>query len=145
MTDGMITCFDNVFWVTIPKESNPEKLQMAIAKAVRLNLPEDWNMMDKAAELLKALQRRKRLLLLIDDVWTPFSLENIGIPALTRANGDAGIWIDGEWKHEDSFLLPHAVIVIDGEVLGGLHLTTGRMALADKNKKTRPTNFFFVG
>ncbi|KAL6213445.1 hypothetical protein ACLB2K_012892 [Fragaria x ananassa] len=54
MTDGMITCFDNVVWVTIPKESNPEKLQMAIAKAVRLNLSEDWNMMDKAAELLKA-------------------------------------------------------------------------------------------
>ncbi|XP_004296081.1 PREDICTED: putative disease resistance protein At1g63350-like [Fragaria vesca subsp. vesca] len=87
MTDGMITCFDNVVWVTIPKESNPEKLQMAIAKAVRLNLPEDWNMMDKAAELLKALQRRKRLLLIIDDVWTPFSLEDIGIPAPTRANG----------------------------------------------------------
>ncbi|PRQ23174.1 putative P-loop containing nucleoside triphosphate hydrolase, leucine-rich repeat domain, L [Rosa chinensis] len=87
MTEGMITCFDNVVWVTIPKESNPEKLQMAIAKAVRLNLPEDWNMMDKAAELLKSLQRRKRLLLIFDDVWTPFSLEDIGIPAPTRANG----------------------------------------------------------
>ncbi|XP_050363111.1 disease resistance protein At4g27190-like [Argentina anserina] len=87
MTEGMITCFDNVVWVTIPKESNPEKLQMAIAQAVRLNLPEDWNMMDKAAELQKALQRRKRLLLILDDVWIPFSLEDIGIPTPTRANG----------------------------------------------------------
>ena len=44
-----------------------------------------------------------------------------GVYATVLRDGDAGIWIDGEWKPGDSFLLPQVVTVVEGEVLGGLH------------------------
>ncbi|XP_004291054.1 PREDICTED: uncharacterized protein LOC101313570 [Fragaria vesca subsp. vesca] len=40
-----------------------------------------------------------------------------GVYATVLRDGDADIWIDGEWKPGDSFLLSHVVTVVDGRVL----------------------------
>ncbi|PRQ23176.1 putative P-loop containing nucleoside triphosphate hydrolase, leucine-rich repeat domain, L [Rosa chinensis] len=87
MEEKKITCFDNVIWITMPKSSNSEKLQKTIAKSVSLHLLDHWDTMENAAALLEALTRRKKLLLIFDDVWTGFSLENVGIPEPTGENG----------------------------------------------------------
>lgn len=74
------TIFDNVIWVTASKDSNVKKLQKDIARAIGLSFYDEDNDMERAAQLLEALMRRSRLLLIIDDLWEAFPLEVIGIP-----------------------------------------------------------------
>ncbi|XP_009779924.1 disease resistance protein At4g27190 [Nicotiana tabacum] len=75
------TAFDNVIWVTASKDSNVQKLQKDIARAVCLSFDEEDDEMARAAQLLEALMRRRRFLLIIDDLWEAFSLEVVGIPS----------------------------------------------------------------
>ncbi|KAF8411215.1 hypothetical protein HHK36_003759 [Tetracentron sinense] len=79
--------FDNIIFVTVSKESNNSKLQNDIANALALNLSNDDDETSRATKLLEALERRKRLLLILDDMWQPFPIEAIGIPNPTRENG----------------------------------------------------------
>ncbi|MCD9643719.1 40S ribosomal protein [Datura stramonium] len=75
------TIFDNVIWVTASNNSNVKKLQLDIARAVGLSFDDEDDEMVRAARLLEALMRRSRLLLIIDDLWEAFPLEDIGIPS----------------------------------------------------------------
>lgn len=68
------TVFDNVIWVTASKDSNVQKLQKDIARAVGLSFDDEDDEMARAAQLLDALMRRRRFLLIIDDLWEAFSL-----------------------------------------------------------------------
>ncbi|KAK4839413.1 hypothetical protein QYF36_021741 [Acer negundo] len=82
------TKFDKVIWITVSKEFDVIKLQEGIANA----LNEDLSKLHKdrntwAAILFKILEARKRYILILDDVWQRFSLEDVGIPEPTRGNG----------------------------------------------------------
>ncbi|KAL2466356.1 Disease resistance protein [Abeliophyllum distichum] len=79
--------FDNVIWVTASKDSNLEKLQKDIAKVIGLCFDDEDSELTRASELYEALRRRSRFLLIIDDLWEAYSLENIGIPNPTIVNG----------------------------------------------------------
>ncbi|PIN11088.1 Apoptotic ATPase [Handroanthus impetiginosus] len=80
--------FDDVVWVTASKESNLQKLQKDIAKAIGLCFNEDEDSeLTRASALFQALLRRGRFLLIIDDLWDAVSLESIGIPTPTNLNG----------------------------------------------------------
>ncbi|KAA8542603.1 hypothetical protein F0562_023755 [Nyssa sinensis] len=80
--------FDNVFWVTVSKASNVEKLQGDIAKGIGFKtLSEEQDVTRRAGILFDALKERKRFVLILDDLWTSFPLEEIGIPNLTKDNG----------------------------------------------------------
>lgn len=68
------TVFDNVIWVTASKDSNVQKLQKDIGRAVGLSFDDEDDEMARAAQLLDALMRRRRFLLIIDDLWEAFSL-----------------------------------------------------------------------
>ncbi|CAA0837136.1 Probable disease resistance protein [Striga hermonthica] len=74
------THFDFIIWVTASKDSNVEKLQKDIAKEVGLCFDEEDNETRRARKLSEALWRRRKFLLIIDDLWEAFSLENVGIP-----------------------------------------------------------------
>ncbi|KAK6141127.1 hypothetical protein DH2020_025134 [Rehmannia glutinosa] len=59
------------------------KLQKDIAKEIGLCFDDEDGEMRRARKLFEALWRRRKFLLIIDDLWEAFSLENIGIPIST--------------------------------------------------------------
>ncbi|XVF78313.1 hypothetical protein PTKIN_Ptkin14bG0121900 [Pterospermum kingtungense] len=79
--------FDKVIWVTISKELNIEKLQDDIASALMGVLPEKGDKVRRAALLLGILERAKKHILILDDVWDNIFLEEVGIPEPTSSNG----------------------------------------------------------
>ncbi|KAK8300558.1 hypothetical protein V6Z11_D05G394100 [Gossypium hirsutum] len=67
--------FERVVWVTISKEFNIVKLQNDIASALNRKMPEEAN------------KRAGKHVLILDDVWSEVSLEEIGIPKPSSSNG----------------------------------------------------------
>ncbi|KAL9159071.1 hypothetical protein ABFS82_08G110800 [Erythranthe guttata] len=74
------THFDHVIWVTASKDSNTEKLQKDIAKEIGLCFDDEDGETRRARKLFEALWRRRKFLLIIDDLWEAISLEEIGVP-----------------------------------------------------------------
>ncbi|KAF8409337.1 hypothetical protein HHK36_005412 [Tetracentron sinense] len=79
--------FDTVIWVTVSQSLSVERLQNDIAEAVKLVLSNKEGEMRRAAELLEMLSRKKRFVLILDDMWDTFPLEKVGIPEPTILNG----------------------------------------------------------
>ncbi|KAE9447062.1 hypothetical protein C3L33_21062, partial [Rhododendron williamsianum] len=79
--------FDYVYWVTLSKAFDITKLQSDIAKVLDLPLREDEEVTKIAAKLHALLDRPKRYVLILDDVWEPFDLDSVGIPKPMRSNG----------------------------------------------------------
>nr|XP_023890235.1 probable disease resistance protein At4g27220 [Quercus suber] len=78
--------FDNAIWVTVPKATSVIQLQSKIAHAFELGLSENESETIRAAKLLAMLRMRKRYVLILDDLWEEFELEEVGIPEPTRDN-----------------------------------------------------------
>ncbi|ESQ29324.1 hypothetical protein EUTSA_v10023248mg [Eutrema salsugineum] len=77
--------FDVVIWVVVSQGATISKLQEDIAQKLNLggtNKSED----DKAADIHRVL-KRKRFVLMLDDIWEKVDLEAIGVPFPTRENG----------------------------------------------------------
>lgn len=79
--------FDIVIWVTSSKVFDLEKLQIDIANAVHLDLSYEQNVMRRSTLLFEHLQRMKKFTLIIDDLWSKFILEDVGIPQPNKDNG----------------------------------------------------------
>ncbi|KAK4576536.1 hypothetical protein RGQ29_027189 [Quercus rubra] len=79
--------FDSVVWVTVSKSFNVIQLQNDIAHKLALDLPELGDIRERAAMLKAEFEKRKRYVLILDDLWEPFALEDVGIPEPTSANG----------------------------------------------------------
>eukprot|EP00268_Persea_americana_P006385 TRINITY_DN12311_c0_g2_i1.p1 TRINITY_DN12311_c0_g2~~TRINITY_DN12311_c0_g2_i1.p1 ORF type:complete len:1046 (-),score=169.37 TRINITY_DN12311_c0_g2_i1:774-3911(-) len=79
--------FDNVIWVTVSKDSNIKKLHSDIANAISLSLNNDCEVEQRSRQLCEALLRRSKFVLILDDLWEAFSLEDIGIPEPDEDNG----------------------------------------------------------
>ncbi|KAK9209315.1 hypothetical protein WN944_001681 [Citrus x changshan-huyou] len=80
------TKFDTAIWVTVSQEFDVEKIQKSIASALNKSISAEGIAM-RAAELSKMLKERKRYVLILDDVWEIFSLDEVGIPEPTVENG----------------------------------------------------------
>ncbi|XP_030954163.1 probable disease resistance protein At5g63020 isoform X2 [Quercus lobata] len=78
--------FENAVWITVPKATSVIQLQSKIAHAFQLGLSENESETIRAAKLLAMLRMRKRYVLILDDLWEEFELEEIGIPEPTRDN-----------------------------------------------------------
>ncbi|GLT30895.1 hypothetical protein SLA2020_056740 [Shorea laevis] len=73
------TRFEKVIWVTVSHPLNIFKLQNKIADAMGERLRDDEEEKMRAAELMDIMRRRK-FVLILDDVWDKFSLKAVGIP-----------------------------------------------------------------
>ena len=78
--------FENAVWITVPKATSVIQLQSKIAHAFQLGLSENESETIRAAKLLAMLRMRKRYVLILDDLWEEFELEEMGIPEPTRDN-----------------------------------------------------------
>ncbi|KAH7833273.1 hypothetical protein Vadar_004711 [Vaccinium darrowii] len=79
--------FDSVFWVTVSKAFNITTLQRDIDRELNLSLSDVEDEAKRASELYAVLSRKKRYVLILDDLWEAFSLERVGIPEPTKSNG----------------------------------------------------------
>ncbi|XP_048334178.2 probable disease resistance protein At4g27220 [Ziziphus jujuba] len=71
----------SVVWVTVSQNFSIQKLQNDIAKTRGLNLKNDDDEMKRAAELAQHLKNMNNFVFILDDVWQPFPLHKVGIPA----------------------------------------------------------------
>ncbi|KAA8536802.1 hypothetical protein F0562_029280 [Nyssa sinensis] len=72
--------FHNVYWVTVSHDFSIHKLQDMIAKTVlKRDLTNKHDKRQRAAELSRALVQRGKCILILDDVWNHFCLEEVGI------------------------------------------------------------------
>lgn len=89
INNGFLTMehnFDLVIWAVVSKEFVVEKIQQAIG--VRLGLSWDENQFQELrASRIYSVMRKRKFLLLLDDVWQGFDLEKIGVPLPNRENG----------------------------------------------------------
>ncbi|XP_060668072.1 probable disease resistance protein At4g27220 isoform X2 [Ziziphus jujuba] len=79
--------FESVIWVTVSKASNVTKLQDAITCKLGLNISKYEDETTRAAKLYAMLSRKKRTVLILDDLWEVYRLEDVGIPEPTLENG----------------------------------------------------------
>lgn len=79
--------FDNVIWVSVSREVDVIKLQNDIAHSLNQDLVKHEDKITRAGYLLEMLEWKKRCVLILDDVWENFSLEEVGIPEPTLENG----------------------------------------------------------
>ncbi|KAL5719752.1 hypothetical protein ACHQM5_012497 [Ranunculus cassubicifolius] len=78
-----VDTFNVVIWVVVSKQSRGEDIQNVqtqIGKRLGLVWSEDDDQSDKARRVFNVL-RKKRFLLLLDDIWERLDLEAIGIPS----------------------------------------------------------------
>ncbi|GLT33358.1 hypothetical protein SLA2020_079550 [Shorea laevis] len=81
--------FKKIIWVTVSKDSNIYNLQEQIADCLKEQLPKDQNIAMRAGRLFQMLKedKHKPFLLILDDVWESFDLNEVGIPKLDLING----------------------------------------------------------
>ncbi|XP_034679041.1 probable disease resistance protein At4g27220 [Vitis riparia] len=72
--------FGHVYWVTVSKDSSIRRLQDAIAGKINLDFSKEEDEKIRAALLSKALQKKKKFVLVLDDVWEVYVPREVGIP-----------------------------------------------------------------
>ena len=79
--------FESVVWVTVSKPFNVIQLQNDIAHKLALDLAKSEYKRERAAKIKEELEKRKKYVLILDDLWEEFVLEEVGIPEPTPENG----------------------------------------------------------
>ncbi|RWR88064.1 putative disease resistance protein isoform X1 [Cinnamomum micranthum f. kanehirae] len=79
--------FDCFIWITVSNDVDVNKLQRKIAKELKIDMEEDDDENDRARKIFNALKRRKKFLLILDDMWKQFDLDEVGIPIPSEENG----------------------------------------------------------
>ncbi|KAJ6857967.1 disease resistance protein [Populus alba x Populus x berolinensis] len=69
-----------VFWVTVPRDFSIHTLLKKIAKHINLSLSNEEEELHIAAKLSLELKKRRRWILILDDLWNSFDLHKVGIP-----------------------------------------------------------------
>ncbi|XP_019093411.1 PREDICTED: probable disease resistance protein At1g61190, partial [Camelina sativa] len=84
----MASGFDVVIWIVVSQGAKISKIQEDIAQKLHL-CGDEWtnkNESDKATDIYKFL-KKKRFVLMLDDIWEKVDLEAIGVPDPTREIG----------------------------------------------------------
>ncbi|XP_062105376.1 probable disease resistance protein At5g63020 [Humulus lupulus] len=80
----------HVIWVVVSKDHTIEKIQNSIREEIRLSCGEDtWKKktcQQKSKDIFNVL-KKKKFILLLDDIWERIDLVEVGIPSPNRQNG----------------------------------------------------------
>ncbi|PIA29066.1 hypothetical protein AQUCO_06300027v1 [Aquilegia coerulea] len=79
--------FDKVVWLTVSLEANIRGLQDAVAEELGVDISNEANELQRKEQLLRGLKQKRRIVLILDDVWPNNCLDKIGIPKPTKENG----------------------------------------------------------
>ncbi|KAJ8628489.1 hypothetical protein MRB53_021796 [Persea americana] len=79
--------FDCFIWITVSNEVDVNKLQRKIAKELKIDMEEDDDEDGTARKIFNALKWAKKFLLILDDMWDAFNLDEVGIPTPSEENG----------------------------------------------------------
>ncbi|CAA3010939.1 probable disease resistance At4g27220 [Olea europaea subsp. europaea] len=69
----------NVYWITVSQEFSIHKLQNDIAKTLDLDISNEDDEKKRAAKLSLAFRRKKKFVLILDNLWNGIAVEKIGI------------------------------------------------------------------
>uniref|UniRef100_A0A0D6QZ73 AAA+ ATPase domain-containing protein n=1 Tax=Araucaria cunninghamii TaxID=56994 RepID=A0A0D6QZ73_ARACU len=78
--------FKFVIWVTVSRDFDITALQSRMCERLELTLPTNCSI-DEGAAFLHTVLKAKSLLLILDDVWTPFDVAKLGVTP--NQSGDA--------------------------------------------------------
>ncbi|KFK39628.1 hypothetical protein AALP_AA3G268400 [Arabis alpina] len=80
--------FDDVIWSVVSKDLQIQKIQDDIAKKLDIYC-EEWNKNDESQKACKIynILKKKKFVLLLDDIWEKVELSKIGVPSPSRENG----------------------------------------------------------
>ncbi|XVF79141.1 hypothetical protein PTKIN_Ptkin14bG0196100 [Pterospermum kingtungense] len=78
--------FGHVIWISVSKSTSVIQLQDKVACALGVCIPENESEMIRAAKLFAMMRTMKKYILILDDVWEEFQLEDVGIPEPTADN-----------------------------------------------------------
>lgn len=73
--------FDIVIWVQVSRSLDLSTIQSQIAKRIHLKLEADDTTHRIASRILQRLKLRRKILLILDDVWEQIDLDAVGIPS----------------------------------------------------------------
>ncbi|KAG8479453.1 hypothetical protein CXB51_029852 [Gossypium anomalum] len=79
--------FKKLIWITVSRNLDIQSIQKDIASQQKRALPDHENTIVRAGKLSETLREQGRYALILDDVWSSFPLEDIGINELTKVNG----------------------------------------------------------
>ncbi|GLT96081.1 hypothetical protein SLE2022_137300 [Rubroshorea leprosula] len=79
--------FKNIIWVDVSQNFDINNLQKQIAYGLKEKLEGDQNTTNRASTLSMMLEKEKPYLLILDDVWSSFKLEDVGIPKPNVTDG----------------------------------------------------------
>jgi hypothetical protein len=71
---------DHVWWVTVSQDCNINKLQNLIAKRLHVDLSSEDDDRHRAAKLSEELRKKQKWILILDDLWNNFELDEVEIP-----------------------------------------------------------------
>jgi disease resistance protein RPS2 len=72
--------FNHVFWITVSQDTSINRLQKSFARCIGLDLSNEDEELHRAVILRKELMKKKKWVLILDDLWKAFDLQKLGIP-----------------------------------------------------------------
>ncbi|KAK2965081.1 hypothetical protein RJ640_012555 [Escallonia rubra] len=79
-TPSFMQRFSMVIWVTVSKQFDMRKVQIDIAKRLKLDTTMEESMEITARRIFQRLLPEEKLLLILDDVWEAVDLDHLGVP-----------------------------------------------------------------
>ncbi|KAG5392094.1 hypothetical protein IGI04_022057 [Brassica rapa subsp. trilocularis] len=79
--------FDVVIWVVVSKDLQYKGIQDQILRRLRADQELEKETEEKKASFIDNILRRKKFILLLDDLWSEVDLNKIGVPRPTQENG----------------------------------------------------------
>ncbi|XP_073262622.1 uncharacterized protein [Populus alba] len=71
---------DHVWWVILSQDFSINRLQNLIAKHLHLELSSEDDVQLRPAKLSEELRKKQKWILVLDDLWNNFELQEVGIP-----------------------------------------------------------------